>query len=191
MDLLKGGQWGIVAADDGYLLMGKDMGFSSLPDRFFDFARARDPEIQYPLDATFGPLHLLGFDVEPRGALHGKDPYATFTLYWRTVEPTKKDYQVAVFLISPSNTVIANLTQHAATTWYPTSQWRPDETIKVVVPKVPMAGYRLGEVHLGVIDGKDENSLLQRVSPKLADTSNFTRLNGDQTLLKLKTLTVE
>lgn len=191
MDLLKGGQWGIVAADDGYLLLGKGVGGSSFPDRFYDFVRARDPGIPYALDATFGPMRLLGYDFEPRGALHGKDPHAILTLYWRALETPKKDYGIAVFLISPSNTVVADLTQHAATIWYPTSQWRPDEVIKVVVPRIPLAGYKLGQVQLGVIDGQDENSLEQRLRPKVFESSNLVPLNGDQTLLRLRALEVD
>ncbi len=191
IDLLKGGQWGILAADDGYLLMGKGMGGSSFPDRFFDFARARDPQIGYPLEVTFGPLRFLGYSVEPKGGLHGKDPYATFTLYWRSLEPVKKDYGIAIFLISPSNTVAANLARHAATIWYPTSQWQPGEIIKVVVPRIPLAGYTRGEVQLGVIDGPDENIPEQRVRPKVLDSPYTMPLNGDNTLLKLRTLEVD
>ena len=191
MDLLNGGQWGIVAADDGYLFLGKGMGSSAFPDRFFDFARAQDPQIANPLDVGFGPLRLLGYDVEPKGKLHGRDPYGSLTLYWRTAEPLKKDYGIAVFLISPSNTVAASLTRHAATIWYPTTQWQPGEIVKVVVPRIPLAGYPRGEVQVGVIDGQDENILEQRLRPKPVESPSLFPLNGDQTLLRLFTLEVE
>ncbi|MDP2727297.1 MAG: hypothetical protein Q8P59_07110, partial [Dehalococcoidia bacterium] len=191
MDLIKGGQWGIVAADDGYLLLGKGVGGSSFPDRFFDFARANDPKIAHPLEATFGPLRLIGYDIEPRGALHGKDPYANLTLYWRALEAPKKDYGIAVFLISPSNSVVANLTRHAATIWYPTSQWRMGEVIKVVVPRIPLAGYSRGEVQLGIVDGPDENNPELRLRPKVLESPQLVPLNGDQTLLRLRTLEVK
>lgn len=191
MDLIKGGQWGIVAADDGYLLLGKGAGSSSFPERFFDFARARDPNIDNSIETSFGPLRLLGYSFEPKGKLHGKDPYATLTTYWRISEPVKKDYGITVFLISPSNTVVAGITQHAATIWYPTSQWRPGEVIKIVVPRIPLAGYARGEVQLGVIDGQDENVVEQRVRPKILESPQSFALNGDETLLRLRTLEVD
>ncbi|MDP2661798.1 MAG: DUF2079 domain-containing protein [Dehalococcoidia bacterium] len=191
LGLLKEGEWGIVAADDGLLLLGKGKGTASFPDRFFNFARVQDPEIPYPMDLTFGPLRFLGYDVEPRGSLHGRDPYATFTLYWQALEPPKKDYQIAVFLISPSNSVVASLNLQPTTTWYPTSQWRPGETVKVVVSKVPMAGYRQGEVQLGVADGTDINSMDQRVRPNLTRNFDPASLNGDQTLARLRTLNAD
>jgi uncharacterized membrane protein len=187
-DLLKSGEWGIVAADDGYLLLKKREGTDTLPDQFFDFARARQPEIPFPVEAAFGPLRLLGYDIQPRGPIHGKNAYATLTLYWQAAERTKKDYRLAVFVVSESETVTSSLTYHAATTWYPTSRWRPGEVVKVVVPRVSLGGHSKGRLQIGVIDGTDENDPAQRIRPTAWNGPVLLRLNGDRTLLELRTL---
>jgi uncharacterized membrane protein len=54
--LLELEQFGLLAAEDGYLLLQRGAPHSPLPDSFYTFVRVKEPDIQYPLLADFGSL---------------------------------------------------------------------------------------------------------------------------------------
>jgi hypothetical protein len=51
-ELMESG-FGIVEASDGYILLRKGEGKRELPDEFFDFARAANPQPSYPVEVNF------------------------------------------------------------------------------------------------------------------------------------------
>ena len=65
VDRLTGsGEFGIVDAADGYLLLARGAAAQALPDDFFSFTRADDRAPEIAVDAHFGlGLRLLGYDV--------------------------------------------------------------------------------------------------------------------------------
>lgn len=130
-DFLRG-EFGIVAAEDGYLLLAKNRPDlpRTLPATFFDFARATKPiEPQYPTNIIFGDkLHLLGYDV----TIGARQEYLPIvTLYWQALEPLPKDYSLWPFFINRQGQLIEDPTERplVTTLWYPTSHWSPDEII--------------------------------------------------------------
>ncbi len=63
-ELLDSGEFGVLDAADGYILLRRGFASRTLPDAFYDFARLDIADPQYPLDVEFGDeLRLSGFDL--------------------------------------------------------------------------------------------------------------------------------
>lgn len=187
--LLQGGAWGIIDGFDGYLLLGRGVTNRHLPEAFFSFVRIAEPRLQYPLEARFGEgLQFLGYTLRPGAALHGIDPFAQLTLYWKVLSPMKEDYRMVLFLLAPEGRVLSFFADSAATTWYPTSRWRVGETIAVRVPRVAWDGTSEADLYLGVITADGLRDPSQRLRPQVLHLDPRIALNGDGTLLYLTRL---
>ncbi len=64
VDALLAADWGIVDAADGFLLLAKDAPTKTIPDPFYDFARARSPIPDPRSLISFGPLSAIGIETE-------------------------------------------------------------------------------------------------------------------------------
>ncbi|NJN96788.1 MAG: DUF2079 domain-containing protein [Anaerolineales bacterium] len=128
------GDFGIVDAFDGYLLLAKNRADlpKELPPAFFDFARVTDPAIfqpQFPAAVTFDDkLKLLGYDLG-YGAHEERLPVVT--LYWQALEPLEQNYQLWPFFIDRQGKLIEDTSARPLVTllWYPTSHWSPGEIV--------------------------------------------------------------
>lgn len=62
--ILAGGEYGVVDGRYGFLLLRRGLDQPAIPDRFYDFTRAAQPEPQVKTDLVFGDeLRLTGFDL--------------------------------------------------------------------------------------------------------------------------------
>ena len=133
LQVMVGQGWGVVDAADGYLLLGKDRASATLPDAFYDFARAGSQTAvrpQYPLDITFGDaVKLLGYDV--MDDLQWRRTALRF--YWQALAPLPGDLNLNVQVRTPDGTLTADTAQApmAAALWYPPAHWQPGETVAV------------------------------------------------------------
>jgi uncharacterized membrane protein len=132
--------FGIVDATDGYLLLAKNDPTggqpdfpTTLPDRFFDFARVDEPttfQAEVPVSITFDDkLELVGFEL--RLGAH-EEFLPVLTLYWRALQPLEANYSLWPFFIDRNGHLIEDPSQRplVTTLWYPTSRWSPDEIIQ-------------------------------------------------------------
>lgn len=126
--------YGLVAAEDGFLLLRKGAPHRELPDEFFTFARAPQATPQHQLRLRFGDaLELVGFDVQT-----SRDAKADLTLYWRALKPIERDLSLAVYLTDGKGKELGATAQpQPANFWYPTSRWRVGETVKVQTLDLP------------------------------------------------------
>ncbi len=129
--LMASGEFGVVEAEDGYLLLARNAqpSASGLPDPFFDFARAKRPP-QYPLDAAFGDyVKLIGYDV----ADNPKWRLTRLRFYWQVNAPLPADTTLSFQVMTPWGEVAddAALRPPPALLWYPPARWQPGETIVV------------------------------------------------------------
>jgi uncharacterized membrane protein len=126
--------YGLVAAEDGFILLKKGAPRRELPDEFFSFARARQAAPQHPLRLRFGDsLELLGFDVQT-----GRDAKADLTLYWQSLKPLNQDLSLFVYFTDGRGKELGATGQlQPANYWYPTSRWRVGETVKVQTLELP------------------------------------------------------
>ena len=117
---------GIVAAQDGYLLLARSAGAKdALPDSFFSFARAMGNAAQHPMDVLVGEsLQLLGYDFEWIPPRQGPAPFATIRTYWRSLRPIDDRLRFVYRFYAPDGS-LANA-EHSSPTerWLPTTRWQ-------------------------------------------------------------------
>ncbi len=75
-------------------------------------------------DVVYGPLRLLGYDIEPAGALTN-----TVTLHWQVVAPLPGDYTTTVQLFDAAGSKLAQDDRRAGGDYYPTPLWKPGDVI--------------------------------------------------------------
>ncbi len=124
--LLSGGEWGVAAARDGYLVLVRGGRNRELPEEFFTFALAGPDEKYEVVDAVFAPgLRLVGYRVEPGRVVRGPDPTAKLTTFWRADIPVRQDLRLVFRITTPDGLVLEGRPYQAATHWPPTSGWPP------------------------------------------------------------------
>ncbi|MER2599409.1 MAG: DUF2079 domain-containing protein [Caldilineales bacterium] len=134
--LLASGQWHVLDAADGYLLMQRQAGspavtLADLPTEFFSFARATAAP-QHPLDLLFsGPdgaqLKLVGYDLLPDNQWRG----TAFRFYWQALTPLPAEATPRVFFITPDGQTADNSDERPLIQplWLPPQRWQPGEVI--------------------------------------------------------------
>jgi uncharacterized membrane protein len=155
--LLNGGEWGWVAARDGYLLIKRGEPNRPLPPEFFSFTRLdQPPAIDRPMSATFGDvIQFLGFSLAPGEVLHQRDGGARFRLFFRATGRVPRDYLVGMTAIANGEQVSAGY-WWPATLWYPMTRWG-DEIVMVEVPRVALARQPWVDVYLSLHEPTEHN----------------------------------
>jgi hypothetical protein len=75
-------------------------------------------------NAVYGPLRLLGYDMQPAGPLT-----ATITLHWQVVDPLPGDYTTTVQVYDAAGNKLAQDDRRAGGEYYPTRLWKRGEVI--------------------------------------------------------------
>lgn len=126
--LLESGDFGLIAAEDGYALFQRGAPRRPLPDSFYRFALpdAINPDVW--MAGRFGDaIRFLGYEVDPR---LGRAPH--LSLYFEALHPLQEDYRLILYLVEePSKLVAATEFPQPALVWYPTSRWRPGQIVEV------------------------------------------------------------
>jgi uncharacterized membrane protein len=159
-ELLKSGEFGVLDAADGYLLLRRGQAETTLPTAFYDFARVAEVTPQYPLAVEFGDkLRLLGFDVldDPRRQ------ETSVRLYWQALGPIEADLRLYPFFIDETGQVIETTNERPLITqlWYPPAQWRPGEY--VVAQTIPWTLGNRWSLAVGVLAGDEWSDWSQRL----------------------------
>jgi uncharacterized membrane protein len=175
------GGFGILAAEDGYILLRRGLsGANELPDAFYDFARREDPEIEYPTVIRFGDaLRLLGFDLVRDGSM------TSLALYWQALLLPEKDYRIYPFYYDEALNIIEDTTLRPMTTvlWYPTSKWSLGETVWTqTLPWDVGTDFRVG---LGIVDGQDWRVQENRLAARVMTSALSVHLFEQDTLVQL------
>ncbi|MHB1132533.1 MAG: DUF2079 domain-containing protein [Chloroflexota bacterium] len=152
-EVLASPDYGVVAAEDGFLLLKRGAPRMELPDQFYSFARAGAAVPQHQLSLRYGDaVELVGFDTHT-----GRDGKLDLTLYWRALRPLSEDLFVAVYLTDGEGKELG-ATKHPqpANVWYPTSRWPVGETVAVRTLSLPWdpRGQDFG-LAVGVLDADD------------------------------------
>ena len=120
--------WGVVDATDGYLLLALGRGGSSIPDAFYDFARAPAARPQHPIDIKFGTtLQLVGYAVIDDAQWR----QTQIRYYWQVSGPVSEDLSISAQVLAVDGAVADDtaLRPMPAVVWYPPSRWAVGETI--------------------------------------------------------------
>jgi uncharacterized membrane protein len=165
-ELLGSGNYGVLDAADGYLLLKRGLTATEIPNAFYDFARVADPQPQYLLNIEFGDeLRLLGFDIvdDPRRE------ETSVRLYWQALRPLERDLQLYPFFINTEGQMVENTEQRPLLTqlWFPPRLWQPGETI--MAETMPWALGDRWSLAVGVLAGNDWLDWSQRLPVTTAD----------------------
>lgn len=150
-DLL-GLDYSIVDAADGYILLQRTAGpqLMELPEDFYSFVQAQDPQPDFPYSVEFGGMvRFLGFSLVD-------DPQWRMTrvrTYWEVLEKPPPALRLYPFVIDDEGNVVDDTDRRpmVGPIWYPPERWAPGEVL--VFETLP---WNLGDsftVCMGVVDG--------------------------------------
>jgi uncharacterized membrane protein len=194
-EILDSGQFGVLDAADGYLLLRRGLARSTLPDAFYDFARADVATPQYLLNVQFGDeLRLLGFDLLDDAARDQVDDVRqgqmAVRLYWQALRPIDRELRLYPFFLDPAGDLIEDTNQRPLVTqlWYPPSQWQPGEI--VVAETLPWPLGHQWSLAVGVLAGSDWSDWEQRLKVFTAEASTPVRRFEADTWVRLASFEV-
>ncbi|UCC86726.1 MAG: DUF2079 domain-containing protein [Anaerolineales bacterium] len=174
-ELLDSGEFGVLDAADGYILLRRGVTNRTLPDAFYDFARPHATTPQYPLEVEFEhDLRLLGFDVLDEAHREQVEDVRrgqmAVRLYWQALHPIDSDLRLYPFFLNAQGDLIEDTQQRPliAQLWYPPRQWRPGEI--VITETMP---WQLGDqwsLAAGVLAGPDWSDWSQRLKVRAIES---------------------
>jgi hypothetical protein len=151
VDELLAQDFGVAAADDGYLLLRRGVANSTFPDSFYTAWRAPDTETVDSTGLQYGGvLELLGFRVTI-------DRYGELVaeMTWLPLAQIEQELRFYVAYLAPDGTVLHDndYYQPVNVLWYPTTLWEPGVPVRVrTLPwaleanqVVPLLGLYTGE----------------------------------------------
>jgi uncharacterized membrane protein len=189
-ELLDSGEFGVLDAADGYILLRSGVAKHTLPDAFYNFARRDTADPQYPLDVQFGDeLRLSGFDLSDTSRRDQvedvrRDQMAV-RLYWQALRPLDRDLRLYPFFLDAKGEIIEDTQQRPLITqlWYPPRQWRPGEI--VIAETLPWSLGDQWSLAVGVLAGPDWSDWGQRLKIRVVESSRPLRLFEAHTWVRL------
>ena len=151
--VLMGGKYGVVAAQDGYLLLKKGLpspGISpyspvqdgddvipNLPDEFCSFAQVSQQQVSHALQVDFSPedgssadIDLVGYSVVPPNLISGLARFMRVTTFWEVNTSDIPPLRVLVLLIDKNGKETFSSIDIPALSWCPTSSWKPGMVVR-------------------------------------------------------------
>jgi hypothetical protein len=185
VERLLAGDYGVEDAMDGWLLLRRGAPDGELPDAFYDFARASDPQPQYPMNLRFRldgepVLESLGFDVQTG------DDGSQLTFYWRALRSLPPGLRLYPFYFDDGTGEVLEDTRQrpmVATVWYPPEDWQEGEV--VVTRTLPWDVGTEYSVGLGVVQGADWNDVDRRLPVRVKESDQVIRLFDGDTWARL------
>ncbi|HDQ74192.1 MAG TPA: hypothetical protein ENN19_19170, partial [Chloroflexi bacterium] len=86
------------------------------------------PTSAFPVDETFGDVHLLGIDVSPDEA--GRGDTVWVTLYWKALAPPPDDLRAVVQVWTLGGRLIGQQDMTPAGEIYPPDLWQPGDVVR-------------------------------------------------------------
>jgi uncharacterized membrane protein len=150
--MLAGGQYGVVDGRYGYLLLQRGLAQATIPDHYYDFARATQPSPQVQTDIVFGDeLRLIGFDLVWERPVR---PHAHLVLYWQVLRPIDRDLRLFFIQTDPSGELLPGTEMEFDTpVWYPPSRWTEAEVIRSETLHWSTEDVARFGVAIGVVEG--------------------------------------
>jgi uncharacterized membrane protein len=179
MSTVMSGNFQVVTADDGYLLLRRDpgAGVAHLPPSFYSFAYATSLVGAYSVDARFdGGLELVGYSVNPP-RISVTQAELTVTTYWRVERPIESPQTVVVTLTPPGGGPRIVVSDSLTQDFLPPVDWRPGQTIVMRTWPIYLNPSKPGVYVLGVEvrDGAPD----QRPPASQAVAATLVSLPGD------------
>ncbi len=175
-------RFGILAAKDGYILLQRGLSHAQeLPEGFYDFARVKEPQIEYPMVVDFGGvLRFLGFNLNQE-----EGRMTSLALYWQPLLPLERDHRIYPFFYDDAGRITEDTTLRPMTTalWYPTSRWKPGEVVEMET--LPWDVGEDLDIGLGVIEGESWEVWEERLPLEVVTSTLVVSPFDEGTALKL------
>jgi uncharacterized membrane protein len=169
---LLAGDFGVAAAQDGYLLLRRGAPERTLPPSFFAFARDPDPPPEVPLRFRLGEdLEFLGTSVQVVTQVNFRQRQARVVTYWRALRPLPRNYRPWFFFTRTDGALAGIYNRESMTTaWLPPTDWPVGETVRIILPPLPVGNMQ------DVLVAVREDPVLGTWLPPQADLPGFDRL---------------
>jgi uncharacterized membrane protein len=177
--LMINGDYGVVAAQDGYLLLKKGLpppGLSpysltraggldpelvlpNLPASFCTFAQVSAQDVRNPLEADFtspddpnDSMSLVGYRFNAPNPFSRSAGYTTVVTYWQVRTPISAPLQPAVLLLGSNGDLDVMSTDFPGALWCPTNSWQPGPIMSLTsrVFGLQASDIPTGLAHMGI-----------------------------------------
>jgi uncharacterized membrane protein len=167
------GNYGVVAAQDGYLLLKKGLpapGISpyspvqggndvvpDLPNSFCSFVRVPQQQITHALRVDFSSsatsnadISLVGYSVAPPSSFSIVTRFMQVTTYWKVNTPDLPPLRVLVILDDQHGNEQYSSIDFPALSWCPTSTWKPGTVLRTVSSTLYIGNVPDGLAHVAI-----------------------------------------
>ncbi|MBN1660901.1 MAG: DUF2079 domain-containing protein [Anaerolineae bacterium] len=179
--------YGVDRGVDGWLLLRRGAPGRTLPNTFYDLARAPDADPTYDARLVFyldgePAVEMLGFDMHyaPQSDGYG----ATF--YWRALQSLPPNVHLYPFFFADADgRILEDTTQRpmVAILWYPLVRWQVGEVVKTTM--LPWAVGDDFSVGVGAVRGDEWAAVENRLPITVESSDLVTRLFDDDTWARL------
>jgi uncharacterized membrane protein len=174
--VIMGGNYGVVAAQDGYLLLKRGLpapGISpfspvqqgddvlpQLPNDFCSFIHVSPQQVTHQLKVDFSSkansstsagLSLVGYSVAPPKSFSIVTPYyLQVTAYWKVNAPEIPPLRVQLLLFNTHGKQEFSSVDFPAVSWCPTSTWKPGTILRTTSSAVWIGNVPSGLAHVAI-----------------------------------------
>jgi uncharacterized membrane protein len=174
--VIMGGNYGVVAAQDGYLLLKKGLpapGISplspaqqgddvlpQLPDEFCSFIHVSPQQVPHPLRVDFSTnvnsssgadLSLVGYSVAPPKSFSIVTPYyLQVTSYWKVNTSELPPLHVQLLLFNTHGKEEFSSLDFNALSWCPTTTWKPGTLVRITSSALWIGNVPNGLAHIAI-----------------------------------------
>src|SRR6266702_520922 len=151
--VLLSGNYGIMAAQDGYLLLKRGLpspGLSpgspfqsgenalvNLPDSFCSFVRVALQQVMNPLQVTFtsskppAMMNLIGYGVATPQVFSLSTSYMQVGTYWQVSAPVTLPLQAEALIVDKNGQEHLATTYFPGISWCPSTKWQPGTVVQI------------------------------------------------------------
>jgi hypothetical protein len=173
--ILLGGNYGIVAAQDGYLLLKRGLpppgvapyspsqtggnAIPNLPESFCSFVSVPPQQVTHPLQVDFtttdgsnDSLSLVGYSFSPPDSFtaNANTRYMQVTTFWKVNTPTIPPINIQVLLTNKSGKEEYSSIDFPALSWCPTNTWKPGTILRTASRTLYIGGVPTGLAHASI-----------------------------------------
>jgi uncharacterized membrane protein len=171
--VLLSGTYGIVAAQDGYILLKRGLpspGISpfspvqngadvipDLPDDFCSFVRVTQREVPHPLQVDFSSnggssadISLVGYSVAPPNSFPVATRFMQVTTFWMVNTSSPPPLRILALLFDNNGKEQFSSIDFPALSWCPTSTWRPGMVLRTASSTLYIGNVPNGLAHVAI-----------------------------------------
>ncbi|HEU0002168.1 MAG TPA: DUF2079 domain-containing protein [Ktedonobacteraceae bacterium] len=173
--VLLGGNYGIVTAQDGYLLLKRglpapgaapysqgqtgDGVVPNLPDAFCSFTRVSPNEVQHALQVDFTPtqavnsssqVSLVGYNIAPPSSFGVATRFMQVTAYWKVNAVNTPPLKILTILTDQNGKEEFSSVDFPTISWCPTMMWQPGTIVRTVSSTLYIGNVPVGLAHVGL-----------------------------------------